>query len=76
MGGDVSFLASCDHVCVCMCVCVYVLPGEEGSQLRKLGTKTDLCRSLAEHDIIRNLKGHSAAWLPEFESQLPLLKPG
>ena len=65
------------HLYMCVPVCVYMcLPGEEGSQLRELGTRIDMCRSLAEHDIVRNLRGHSAAWLSEFESQLPLLKPG
>lgn len=44
------------HVCGNTC-----LPGEEGSQLREVGTRVGVWRSLAEHDVTGNLREHSEA---------------
>lgn len=73
-GVNMRFLAACVYAYMCMCVKMR-LRGEEGSQLRKMETRVDICESLDEHGITRTLRKHSEACLPGFESQLHVLRP-
>lgn len=72
VGMSVSFLPPSVNICVWVCVCL----GRKGTSWKNFETRVDMCRPLAKHDLARNLREHSEAWLPEFESQLHLLKPG